>query len=167
MKIKQLEPKSYSSTSSRRSTWTSEEDEKLSRTLHSLEQSQQKISWATLKKQLQDLNKTPKQIRERWTQQLSHKIINCVVLKEHEELIIEAYQRSLRENKKNRWKWISDQTSEIFQGRFYPPNSIKNLINRRITQKKIPALETLQLQRRESFDNIEIVLGPEFDSKKN
>lgn len=167
MRLRQTTPKGYSCKANTKSKWTLEEDEKLSRVMNSLGNSNGPICWSHIKQRLPDLHRDPKQIRERWTQQLCPKIISPSILKEHEETIKEIYRRALIEKKTNRWEWISKQTSEVFNGYHYPANTIKNWANRHKDLKELEkTLQTPQLQRQESFDKIEVVLGPEFDPKK-
>lgn len=178
MKTRSLEKKSYSlqSSPSFKSKWTQEQDEKLSKAMGRFKESEDfkrllqkskrdsvKFPWARFKQDyLSDLPKKPKQIQERWEQQISSEIKSSTISEEDIPVIESIYRRSILKNGLKDWVWMS-QESRILLGYKYSPNSIKNLINRQIRKHELPqTTNTLRvpaaLQKKESFDEIREVL---------
>lgn len=87
---------------------------------------------------LADLDRTAKQIRERWLNHLSPKLKSPVVLKEDEKLVLEVYARYIKEKSTTTTSWIAvaREIYHVFEKQvYYSDNSIKNFCIRQNRKK--------------------------------
>lgn len=88
---------------------------------------------------LQDLDKSTKQIRERWLSQISPKIKASGVLEEDKEVVWSFCQENPHE-----WSKVSRRTFEHFQEKYYYPDcAIKNFYYQRIKKNRGGSIEAV------------------------
>lgn len=80
--------------------------------------------FSTIKERLPSLNKSSKQIRERWVTKLSPSIKSSGVLKEDAERVMDL----CRQHPGN-WREVSRKSLEIFGGKGYSDNAVKNFFH--------------------------------------
>lgn len=122
--------------------WTEEEDQCVKNAISNMtffpedpytDNPHDSTPFATLKSVLTGLDRTTKQIRERWVTHLCPKLKNPTILKEDQVLVMRVYHnwQSNRQNHKTQWAEIARKIYEYFGKEcYYSDNSIKNFCMR-------------------------------------